>query len=116
MKSGKIWGMTELLHRNPVLEFHRIEINEGGYCSKHLHQFKWNGFFVESGKLQIKVWKNEYDLQDITILMPGDFMQVKPGDFHEFRALEQTVAFELYWAEFDPSDIVRETVGGASDR
>ena len=25
MKAGKIWGQTELIHANGVLEFHRIE-------------------------------------------------------------------------------------------
>ncbi len=119
MKSGKVWGLTELIHHNPVLEFHRVEIKEGGYCSKHKHQYKWNGFFVESGSLQIKVWKNygnDNELIDITVLNSGDFMQVKPGEYHEFRALKETIAFELYWAEFDPADIVRESVGGTSDR
>ena len=49
MKAGKIWGNTELVHANGVLEFHRIEYKKGGTCSKHLHEYKWNGFFVESG-------------------------------------------------------------------
>jgi len=111
MKSGKVWGETKLLHANGVLEFHRIETVKGGVCSKHKHQFKWNGFFVESGKLLIRVWKDDYDLIDETILEPGDFTQVKPGEFHQFEALEDTVAFELYWAEFNHNDIVRETVG-----
>lgn len=111
MKSGKVWGETKLLHANGVLEFHRIETVKGGVCSKHKHQFKWNGFFVESGKLLIRVWKGDYDLVDETILEPGDFTQVKPGEYHQFEALEDTVAFELYWAEFNHNDIVRETVG-----
>lgn len=110
-KSGKIWGMTQTIHANGVLEFHRIEAKKGGTCSEHLHQYKWNGFFVESGKLKIKVWKCDYKLVDETILGPGDFTQVKPGEYHQFEALEDTVAFELYWAEFNHSDIQRRTVG-----
>ncbi len=111
-KAGKIWGMTELIHKNGVLEFHRIDTKKGGVCSKHKHQFKWNGFYVVSGKLKIKVWKGDYDLVDETILNPGDFTQVKPGEYHSFECLEDAVAFELYWAEFDHTDIVRESVGG----
>jgi quercetin dioxygenase-like cupin family protein len=113
MKNGKVWGMTELIHANGVLEFHRIEARKGGYCSKHLHQFKWNGFFVESGRLLVKVWKNDYSLVDETILGTGDFTQVKPGEYHSFEALEDTIAFELYWAEFNHNDIIRESVGGS---
>jgi mannose-6-phosphate isomerase-like protein (cupin superfamily) len=51
IKAGKIWGATELIHANGVLEFHRIEYKAGYKCSEHAHEFKWNGFFVESGKM-----------------------------------------------------------------
>jgi quercetin dioxygenase-like cupin family protein len=113
-KSGKIWGVTELIHANGVLEFHRIEAKANTFCSKHRHRFKWNGFFVERGSLCIRVWKNSYELVDETILSAGDFTAVPPGEFHQFEALEDTVAFELYWAQFDHNDIERETVGGKS--
>jgi mannose-6-phosphate isomerase-like protein (cupin superfamily) len=111
MKAGKIWGQTELIHANGVLEFHRIEFKKNVACSKHKHKFKWNGFYVESGKMMIKVWQNDYKLVDETILNAGDFTRVKPGVFHQFIGLEDGVAFELYWAEFDHNDIERETVG-----
>ena len=35
----------------------------------------------------------------------------KPGKVHQFEGLEDGVAFELYWAEFNHDDIVRRTVG-----
>ena len=69
MIAGKVWGTTELVERNGVLEFHRIVTTKGGVCSKHLHEYKWNGFFVEKGKLLIRVWQKDYDLCDETILM-----------------------------------------------
>lgn len=109
--AGKIWGRTELVFANGVLEFHRIHANKGGICSKHKHQFKWNGFYVQEGQLVVRVWKNDYDLVDETVLGPGEFTQVRPGEYHQFEALEDTVTFELYWAEFDHNDIERETVG-----
>jgi len=114
MKQGKVWGLTELVHANGVLEFHRIEVTKkGSICSEHKHQHKFNGFFVERGSLLVRVWKNDYDLVDETILDVGDFTIVAPGEFHQFECLEDnTVAFELYWAaELDYSDIQRRTVG-----
>jgi len=110
-KAGKIWGSTELIHANGVLEFHRIDFKAGGVCSKHKHQFKWNGFYVVSGKMKIRVWQKDYDLVDETILGPGDFTRVKPGLMHSFEGIEDGVAFELYWAEFNHDDIQRESVG-----
>ena len=110
-KAGKIWGQTELIHANGVLEFHRIDFKAGGVCSKHKHQFKWNGFYVVSGKMKIRVWQKDYDLVDETVLGPGDFTRVKPGLMHSFEGMEDGVAFELYWAEFNHDDIQRESVG-----
>ena len=112
--SGKVWGKTDFIFGNAACEFHRIEATAGSECSIHTHKHKYNGFFVESGKLMIKVWKNDYDLVDETILGPGDWTVTKPGEFHQFVAIEDTVAFELYWsAELDHSDIVRKTVGSS---
>lgn len=111
MISGKVWGKTKSIEANGVLEFHRIEARSGGVCSKHRHKFKWNGFFVEKGKLLIRVWKKNYDLVDETILQAGEYTKIAPGEYHQFEALEDTVAFELYWAELNHNDIERETVG-----
>jgi len=109
--SGKVWGVTQLLEANGVLEFHRIQAQRGGVCSKHRYKHKWNGFYVEQGKLLIRVWKNNYNLIDETVLTAGQYTRVAPGEFHQFEAIEDTIAFELYWAEFDHDDIERETVG-----
>ena len=115
MKAGKIWGQTELIHANGVLEFHRIEFKAGFKCSEHEHQYKWNGFFVESGKMLVRVWQDDQGLVDETILKAGDFTLVKPGMVHQFEGLEEVVAFVLFWAEFNLNDIVRRTSGTAVD-
>ena len=112
MIAGKVWGQTELIHANGVLEFHRIDFRSGGVCSKHKHQFKWNGFYVMTGRMKVRVWqKDQQDLVDETIVGPGDFTSVQPGYMHQFEGIEDGVAFELYWAEFNHDDIQRETVG-----
>ena len=67
MKAGKIWGETELIHANGVLEFHRIKFKAGYKCSEHEHKYKWNGFFVESGKMLVRVWQEDQGLVDETI-------------------------------------------------
>ena len=48
MKAGKVWGVTELLEANGVLEFHRIEAIKGGVCSKHKHKYKWGQHLANS--------------------------------------------------------------------
>lgn len=110
MKFGKVWGITELIAECAALEFHRLEIRTGGYCSKHRHATKWNGFFLESGRLLIRTWNGE--LEDVTVLTAGQFSSVAPGYFHQFEALEDCVAFELYWSQYASDDIERVSVGG----
>ena len=39
MKSGKVWGETELVLQTPFVEFHRIWIITGGFCSPHKQEF-----------------------------------------------------------------------------
>lgn len=118
IRAGKIWGNTELIHANGVLEFHRIEYKSGYKCSEHYHKHKWNGFFVESGKMLVRVWQtaDQEGLVDETILEAGDFTQVKPGLVHQFEGIEDGVAFELYWAEFSHDDIERRTVGTRTNK
>ncbi|MAV94607.1 MAG: hypothetical protein CMA31_02835 [Euryarchaeota archaeon] len=113
VKAGKVWGSTELIHANGVLEFHRIEFKAGFKCSEHEHLYKFNGFFVERGTMLVRVWQSDDQegLVDETILTAGDFTVVKPGMVHQFEGITDGVAFELYWAEFDHNDIVRRTVG-----
>lgn len=118
MKSGKVWGHTELIESNGAFEFHRIEFKANVCCSEHYHKAKWNGFFVESGQLLIKSWPSDHDQQkpkpdicDKTILKAGEYYKIEPGKWHQFVGISDGVAFELYWSEFDSNDIVRRSQG-----
>ena len=109
---GKIWGHTSPLFNKNNVEIHRIECNAGTFCSKHKHDHKYNMFFVEKGRLEINVWKNDYDLIDKTVVGPQQTCIVSPQEYHLFRCIEDTIAFEIYWVEIDKKDIIRDNVGG----
>jgi len=109
---GKIWGQTQCLFLKNNVEIHRIEAKKGGYCSKHKHDHKYNAFFVESGQLKITTWKNDYSLVDETIISAQQMSVVKPQEYHMFEAMDDTVAYEIYWTEISQDDIVRENCGG----
>ena len=111
MKHGKVWGETKPIIITPLVEIHEIKINKGAQCSTHVHKHKWNGFYLLSGKLHIEVWKNEYDLKDITILNPSEFTTVRPGEYHRFWAEEDSTAIEIYYPEPLTEDILRKDVG-----
>jgi mannose-6-phosphate isomerase-like protein (cupin superfamily) len=119
MKSGKVWGSTTELLKTPFVEFHRIVVNSGYKCSKHKHEHKWNAFYVEHGVLEVHVFKNDYGLEDVTTLKHGDFMTIRPGEYHYFVGKTDhesiAVAFEIYYPEELSEDIVRENVGGCEN-
>ncbi len=115
-KAGKVWGSTELILANSSLEFHRIDFLKSGRCSKHKHQYKWNGFYCLEGIMKIQVWQDDYNLIDTTTLRAGEFTSVRPGLYHTFEGMSDGVAFELYWAEFSHNDIKREITGSLDAR
>lgn len=113
MKAGKVWGQTELVTRNAALEMHKIKFVAGAQCSEHLHKWKWNGFYVLSGVMLVRVWQ-ESGLVDETVLGAGEYMEVAPGLVHQFVGVAEGEALELYWAALSWDDIERRTVGSGA--
>ena len=111
MIHGKIWGNTECIFNKNNVSVHRIEAKKGYMCSKHYHLHKHNMFYVETGKLKIEVWQKDYDLVDTTTITDGQSTSVFPGLQHRFSALEDTIAFEIYFVELNNNDIIRVDSG-----
>ena len=109
--AGKVWGETKCVVETPFCEMHHIHVEAGGVCSKHLHKFKTNGFYVLSGTLIVRTWQNDYDLVDETILNAGSYYEAPPNLFHQFEARTNVEAIELYYPVGIAKDIIRETVG-----
>ena len=83
-------------------------------CSQHYHLHKHNMLYVETGVLKIEVWQDS-NLITTTILADGQSTSIPPGLKHRFSALENTIAFEIYFIELDDSDIIRLQKGGRYD-
>jgi len=111
MKQGKAWGTTEAVFAHPTVSVHRIAIEPGGYCSKHLHQRRWNHFFVEDGEVQITQW-SDTGCEDVTTLRHGESISVAPEVQHKFYSQGGAVVYETYHAEIDADDIIRFDEGG----
>lgn len=111
---GKIWGNTECLFNKNNVSIHRIEAKKGHMCSQHYHLHKHNMLYVETGVLKIEVWQDS-NLITTTILADGQSTSIPPGLKHRFSALENTIAFEIYFIELDDSDIIRLQKGGRYD-
>lgn len=114
----KLWGWSEALVVSPAGEVHRIDINAGGYCSIHYHRTKHNVFVLMHGAIDIYEWVGGADTNGDPsrvhhLVNPGDSYAVPPGVLHQFRALKQSRAIEVYWPDpLGAEDIVRFTEGG----
>jgi len=111
MIQGKVWGTTEAIFALNNVEVHRIDIRSGGFSSRHRHAHKWNMFFIENGLLEITTWKAN-GVIDSTVLDRNETTAIPPGELHQFKALTNVVAYEIYWVSLNPDDILRESTGG----
>lgn len=113
MLSGKVWGDTRELLKNPFVKFCDLTILPNARCSLHLHQQHFNAFYIFSGKLTVEVHRASYDLVDVTVLGPRDFMVVPPNEKHRFlTGKEGCCGVEFYYPAESQDDIVRDDVGG----
>ncbi|OGD22327.1 MAG: hypothetical protein A2Y70_03040 [Candidatus Aminicenantes bacterium RBG_13_64_14] len=113
-KEGKVWGETTDVIETPFFSIHYLSVEAGGFCSEHRHEAKKNIFFVLAGRLRIRIWR-EGGLVDEIDLLAGQDTEIPPGVYHQFRAIEPTLAIEIYEVELRPGDIERRTRGGRAD-
>jgi mannose-6-phosphate isomerase-like protein (cupin superfamily) len=113
MRQGKAWGWNRPIISNSFIILNDIYVKPGGYCSKHVHNFRNNIFFVLKGTLEISIWKNDYELVDKTKLKKFQTTVVKPKEYHQFFSDTGCRALELYYLDgIKKNDIIRESVGG----
>jgi len=108
---GKVWGQTTEFFRNALVSAHHLSIKQGGYCSEHKHEYKYNIFYIISGKLKITIWRDK-SMKDVTTLKEGQVSAVPPGLWHCFEALEDSEVIEMYQVLLHDPDIERRTQGG----
>jgi mannose-6-phosphate isomerase-like protein (cupin superfamily) len=111
MTEGKAWGKTEEIFSAGALSIHHLEIQAGGFSSEHRHRAKNNWFYILAGKLAITIWQPS-SKADLTVLEVGQSTRIPAGAWHQFKALTDVQALELYWTELDTADIERRSEGG----
>ena len=113
----KAWGWSEQKVEAGCLTVFKIEIFAGGYCSKHIHQRKSNGFIVEQGKMRVSVWDGNGVSSDVILTPTSGCFIVPPNVPHRFNSDVGCEAFEIYFkqeGEEEPlsEDIIRYSIGG----
>ncbi len=111
MRQGKDWGSTTEFFRNAIVSAHHLEIKKGGFCSEHIHEHKYNLFYVISGELELTIWRDE-KMKDMTVVTAGQTTAIPPGFWHKFRGLTDVQCIEIYQVLLIEPDIERRTQGG----
>lgn len=79
-------------------------IRAGSQLSLQYHDRKDEAFFVQQGEMELVLGRSGKDRQ-VQRLEPGDSRRIVPGTVHRFRALSDTLLFEVSTPELD--DVVR---------
>lgn len=84
----RIWGQEEWII-NKWYCGKRMQIKPGFYSSYHKHDVKYETFYVAEGVLEL-IYQGEH-----LVLERGESLNIDAGEYHSFRALEETVFFEF---------------------
>lgn len=111
----KCWGKTCRVVRGHDWDIHSLHVVSGGYCSRHVHDRKWNLFYVISGTIVVEQFDNGETLQpaNSSIVGPDQKFIVPSGVWHRFRVLKSGIVIEVYWpAAWNADEIIRADHGG----
>lgn len=113
-QTEKPWGVDELLVSSQHFELHKLTIRPGGFCSIHFHQGKIQYLHVASGTLKVRTYDQAGRMLCEQDCVPGDTSIACPEIRHQFEAVTECIAYEVYQSPdlVDPLDIVRLSGGG----
>jgi len=85
----KTWGEEHIIANNEKYCGKKMTIKQGFYSSYHMHKLKEETFYIADGCLEV-IHEGKY-LQ----VKKGETLHLKPGEYHSFRALQDTTFFEF---------------------
>jgi mannose-6-phosphate isomerase-like protein (cupin superfamily) len=97
----KPWGHELRFARTDRYAGKVLFIRAGSQLSLQYHEKKDEAFYVQSGTLELVLGEE----QDVETLEAGEARRITPGTVHRFRAVTDTLLFEVSTPELE--DVVR---------
>ncbi|HJQ99625.1 MAG TPA: cupin domain-containing protein [Candidatus Polarisedimenticolaceae bacterium] len=97
----KPWGYELRFARTDRYAGKVLFIRAGSQLSLQYHDVKDEAFYVQSGILELVLGKE----QRVETLQAGEARRITPGTVHRFRAVTDTLLFEVSTPELE--DVVR---------
>ena len=102
-KVDKPWGYELRFVRTDRYAGKVLFIRAGSQLSLQYHEKKDEAFYVQSGTLELVLGRGAG--QTVVTMRPGDSRHITPGTVHRFRAVTDTLLFEVSTPELE--DVVR---------
>ena len=102
-KVDKPWGFELRFVRTDRYAGKALFIKAGSQLSLQYHETKDEAFYVQSGTLDLVLGRGAE--QTVVRMKPGDSSRIPPGTIHRFRAVTDTLLFEVSTPELE--DVVR---------
>ncbi len=99
----KPWGYELRFVRTDRYAGKVLFISAGSQLSLQYHEKKDEAFFVQAGSLELVLGRGKE--QTVVSMGPGDSRHITPGTVHRFRAVTDTLLFEVSTPELE--DVVR---------
>lgn len=98
----KVWGKEKWIVNTDKYCGKILYLKKGWRCSRHHHRKKDETFYVLDGRVL-------FELNDKRIeLKSDDSIRIKPGDWHRFTGLEDSIIIE-FSTHHDDEDTFRST-------
>jgi D-lyxose ketol-isomerase len=93
----ELWIVNKPQYCGKILTLYRSK-----KCSEHFHKRKDETFFLQSGKIFLRVKEKESEPFQEWILEPGDAFHLTPGLIHQFEGIaEESQIFEFSTEHFE---------------
>ncbi len=99
----KPWGYELRFIRTDRYAGKVLFIKAGSQLSLQYHEQKDEAFLIQEGEMELVLGKGAD--QKVELLGPGDSRRIKPFTVHRFRAVTDTLMFEVSTPELE--DVVR---------
>ena len=96
----KVWGSERLIHNAGGYCGKVMRLDKGWRCSLHCHRVKDEVLHLHSGLVVFEINNQEF------MFTQGHSIHVRPGEYHRFSGLEDSVLFECSTHD-DPADCHR---------
>jgi mannose-6-phosphate isomerase-like protein (cupin superfamily) len=96
----KGWGHELWIHNDARYCGKLLFVKAGKRCSLHFHRKKYETFFVQSGRITMRL-RHRDGREESFEMKKGDCLEIPQGTAHQFAALEDCELFEFSTQHFE---------------